>query len=223
MTCKVLLVEDYSALNPFDGVSNHPTFLVLKRDAVNVFPVPYRSWTPGAKVAFKLHRYSSAADFRKTAKCNDGLAAPVPGGNGARPWLVGSAAEQAVFKDLFASPEPAYKARKGVTTDRNGIYWVEALASTSIETVTVRNAADIGRTKGIPVVTGSIETKHLFRENCGGGCLRALQGICRLQITNHFSLGFLRQVDKIVFGALPDPGTDVFRFVQQPSVGSQPS
>ena len=162
LTCKVLLVEDYSALNPFDGVSNHPTFLVLKRDAVNVFPVPYRSWTPGAKVAFKLHRYSSAADFRKTAKCNDGLAAPVPGGNGARPWLVGSAAEQAVFKDLFASPEPAYKARKGVTTDRNGIYWVEALASTSIETVTVRNAADIGRTKGIPVVTGSIETKHLF-------------------------------------------------------------
>jgi hypothetical protein len=49
-----------------------------------------------------------------------------------------------------------------VTTDRNGIFWVYALDESAGDLVTVRNAADIGKTKGIPQVTATIEAEHLF-------------------------------------------------------------
>lgn len=162
LACKAILVEDYQAIRPFDGVSNHPTFLLLERDAANTFPVPYRCWVAGEGPASSMRRFSSAEEFRSIAKCIDSLATPVPGGAGNRPWLVGTAVDQAIFAKVFASPSPEYKARKGVTTDRNGIFWVRAIGSASEKTVIVRNAADIGKTKGIPEVTGAIESKHLF-------------------------------------------------------------
>lgn len=162
LTCKVLLVEDYQHIRPFDGVSNHPTFLVLERDATTVFPIPYRIWKSGQGSNSKLRWFSSSEEFRSTATCIEGIALPVPGGDGNRPWIVGSIEEQAVFSKLFANTQPEYKARKGVTTDRNGIFWVHALERGAEDTVIVRNAANIGKTKGIPEITGPIEAVHLF-------------------------------------------------------------
>lgn len=123
LPCRVLLVEDYQDIRPFDGVSNHPTFLMIQRDATTAFPVPYRSWTLGASNSAPQRTYASADEFRRTAKRIDGTAVPVPGGNGTRPWLIGSIQDQAVFTKVFAAgAKPEYKARKGITTDRNGIF-----------------------------------------------------------------------------------------------------
>lgn len=163
LQCRVLLVEDYQDIKPFDGVSNHPTFLMLQRDAATAFPVPYRSWTVGPNSSANQRAYASAEQFRRTAIRIDGTAVPVPGGDGTRPWLVGSAQDQAVFSKVFAAgAKPEYKARKGITTDRNGIFWVHATSSVGTDLVTVRNAADIGKTKGIPQITATVESEHLF-------------------------------------------------------------
>ncbi|WP_456282167.1 SAM-dependent methyltransferase [Cupriavidus sp. JZ107] len=163
LPCRVLLVEDYQDIRPFDGVSNHPTFLMLQRDASTAFPVPYRSWTVDENGSTNQRTYASANQFRSTAKRIDGIAVPVPGGDGTRPWLVGSAQEQAVFSKVFAADAmPEYKARKGITTDRNGIFWVHTAGAVGPDLVTVRNAADIGRTKGIPQITAAVESEHLF-------------------------------------------------------------
>nr|WP_249728969.1 N-6 DNA methylase [Acidovorax sp. CCYZU-2555] len=163
LQCRVLLVEDYQDIKPFDGVSNHPTFLMLQRDAATSFPLPYRSWTTDPNGSGNQRTYASAEHFRRTAKRIDGTAIPVPGGDGTRPWLVGSAHDQAVFSKVFAAgAEPEYKARKGITTDRNGIFWVHATGAVGSNLVTVRNAADIGKTKGIPQITATVESEHLF-------------------------------------------------------------
>lgn len=163
LQCRVLLVEDYKDIKPFDGVSNHPTFLILQRDAATTFPVPYRSWTSDPNGSANQRTYASAAQFRSTAKRIDGTAVPVPGGDGTRPWLVGSAQDQAVFSKVFAAgAKREYKARKGVTTDRNGIFWVHATGTVGTSLVTVQNAADIGKTKGIPQITATVESEHLF-------------------------------------------------------------
>ncbi|MDZ4145177.1 MAG: N-6 DNA methylase [Burkholderiales bacterium] len=162
LQCRVLLVEDYQDVKPFDGVSNHPTFLMLQRDAATAFPVHYRSWTPNPN-SVNQRTYSSAEQFRRTAKRVDGIAVPVPGGDGTRPWLVGSSQDQAVFSKVFAAgAKPEYKARKGITTDRNGIFWVHAVGATGTGLVTVQNASDIGKTKGIPQITAAVESEHLF-------------------------------------------------------------
>lgn len=163
LQCRVLLVEDYQDIRPFDGVSNHPTFLMLQRDASTAFPVPYRSWSQEVNGSANPRTYASADQFRSTAKCIDGIAVPVPGGDGTRPWLVGSEQDQAVFSKVFAAgAKPEYKARKGITTDRNGIFWVHATGSVGPGMVSVRNAADIGKTKGIPQITATVESEHLF-------------------------------------------------------------
>lgn len=163
LPCRVLLVEDYQDIRPFDGVSNHPTFLMLQRDAATTFPVPYRSWAVDANGSAGQRTYVSADQFRRTAKRTDGMAVPVPGGDGTRPWLVGSAQDQAVFSKVFAAgAKPEYRARKGITTDRNGIFWLRATAAVGANLVTVQNAADIGKTKGIPQITATVEAEHLF-------------------------------------------------------------
>lgn len=163
LQCRVLLVEDYQDIKPFDGVSNHPTFLLLQRDAATAFPVPYSSWTAAPNGSVTRRTYASAEQFRRTAKRIDRIAIPVPGGDGTRPWLVGSAQEQAVFSKVFAAgAKPEYKARKGITTDRNGIFWVHATGAVGPGLVTVQNAAEIGKTKGIPQITAAVESQHLF-------------------------------------------------------------
>ncbi len=160
--CRVLLVEDFDAISPFDGVTNLPRFLVLERDAQAFFPVPYRAWNPGSAPPATLRRSASAQDFRNAATATDYVGVPVPGGGGGRPWLIGSAEDQLVFAKVFAGAERAYQARKGVTADRNGVFWVYEDGLASGKSVTVRNAATIGKTKGIQEVTARIESEHLF-------------------------------------------------------------
>jgi len=160
--CKVLLVEDFDDISPFDGVTNLPRFLVLERNAKTVFPVPYRIWVTNEVPASTLRRSNCAEVFRKAAKPIDYLAIPVPGGDGGRPWLIGSAEEQDIFKKVFASAKPMYQARKGVTADRNGVFWVYEAGESEGTAISIRNAASIGKTKGIPEITARIESEHLF-------------------------------------------------------------
>lgn len=162
LACKVLMVQDFQDIRPFDGVSNHPTFMLLQRDAPTVFPVPYTVWKSAGDTA-KLRTFASAERFRRTAQPVEWVGVPVPGGDGTRPWLVGSEHDQTVFAKVFAvDAKPEYQARKGVTTDRNGIFWVYTTETDSLDVVTVRNAANIGKTKGIPEITATIESEHVF-------------------------------------------------------------
>jgi hypothetical protein len=162
LSCKVLLVQDFQDIRPFDGVSNHPTFLMLESDASTVFPVSYTVWKAAGE-GVKLRSFKSAEHFRSSAEPLSLVAVPVPGGDGTRPWLVGSKLDQAVFAKVFAADEkPEYQARKGVTTDRNGIFWIYATETDNAAVMTVRNAAEIGRTKGIPEITATIEAEHVF-------------------------------------------------------------
>lgn len=160
--CKVLLVEDFDEVKPFDGVTNLPRFLAVERNAATVFPVPYRKWILAAVPASKLRCSANAEAFRQGAQRKDYTAVPVPGGNSGRPWLIGSARAQAVFSKIFAGSERVYQARKGVTADRNGVFWVREESQRDEKSVTVRNAASVGKTKGIPEITAPIESMHLF-------------------------------------------------------------
>jgi hypothetical protein len=160
--CKVLLVEDFDAISPFEGVTNLPRFLLIERDAETVYPVPYRIWKSGKTSLAALRQSKSSTEFRDAAIRIDRVGRPVPGGNGDRPWLIGTKEEQLIFEKVFATAKPLYKARKGVTADRNGIYWVTETGKNDGKTALVTNAASIGKTKGIPQITARIESAHLF-------------------------------------------------------------
>lgn len=161
LTCEVLLVEDFTAIAPFDGVTNRPAFLVVRRNGHTQFPVSYRRWSARGSKGETLRYFHSAQEFQQLATPTDLLAAPVPGG-GARPWLIGTAAQHDVFVRVFSSSAQHYAARKGVTTDRNGIFWLHVVKAAGPELVIIANAAGIGRTKGIAAKQSVVEASHIF-------------------------------------------------------------
>lgn len=161
VTCAVEFVEDYTPVLPFEGVSNNPTFLVVKRGATTVFPITYRVWSAYDEHGKRKRSFADSRDFQACADSVDYLAQPVPGGGRSRPWIVGTDAEQKIFESVFGPSSLVYTARKGVTTDRNGIFWVE-VTDAGRDVVRIKNAADVGKTKGIPTKRAIIEKEHVF-------------------------------------------------------------
>lgn len=212
--CAVERVEDYSELRPFDGVSNRPTLLVLRRDEQTTFPVPYRVWSAAGADERRIRRFQSAKSFTATASAVDLEARPVPGGKGRRPWLVGDQADHKIFEKVFSTSEPTYTARKGVTSDRNGIFWVRVIQQLPPSNAQVINAANIGRTKGIPERQGIVEVEHLFPLLRGRGVLpfcaqpdselrilvpqRGMHGDPELDLTARLSHSFLSGFKEIL-------------------------
>ncbi len=141
--CRVLAVEDFKAQAPFEGVSVHPALLLLEAGGgPTCWPIPYR-----------IHERNGPA--------REVLAAPLPGAPDG-PWLKGSAEQHILWQRLFDAAAPAaYRARKGVTTDRNGIYFVNAMKSAG-GLIRVRNEPGRGRSAGLARIEAEIEADHLF-------------------------------------------------------------
>lgn len=158
--CRVLSVEDFKNVKAFSGVTNHPALLLAEQGRATIFPVRYRIWSPPTPPA----TFADGRAFRAKARHDDLLAEPVPGTD-AGPWLKGTTDQHEMWRTLFeaATPSP-YRARKGVTTDRNGIYFLKVRRPRGgrSDFVSVVNDPSVGRTPGIPVVTMEIEREHLF-------------------------------------------------------------
>lgn len=159
---KALSVEDFDALAPFEGVSNHPVLLVLERDEETQYPVLYRVWKPAVIAGGAKRAFEDADEFRALAGHEDLWAQPVPGTE-AGPWLKGTLADHALWQKLFGAAQPRYQARKGVTADRNGIFFVEVLSVASDgKTCRIRNDPSLGRQSSIPQIAAIVESEHLF-------------------------------------------------------------
>ncbi|HEU0086740.1 MAG TPA: hypothetical protein VFQ77_03680 [Pseudonocardiaceae bacterium] len=168
---QVNLVEDYAAVAPFEGASNHATLLALTRGAPTTYPVTYRVWTPprdGAGPRCVKRNFTDAAEFRAASTCVDLQARPVPGTD-AGPWLKGTAAQHAVWAQVFGIQEPVHRARKGVTTDANGIFWVRIEPSSVPGTVIATNNPTCGRRREIGQVRRVIEADHVYPLLRGAG------------------------------------------------------
>ena len=158
--CQVLAVEDFKNLRAFEGVTNHPALLIVQAGKATSFPIRYRIWALASTQA----PVDSGQNFRSRARYLDLLAEPVPGTD-AGPWLKGTHDELLIWRTLFDASAPSpYKARKGVTTDRNGIYFLRVRRSCTVggDLVSVSNDPRAGRTAGIPTIPMDIEATHIF-------------------------------------------------------------
>lgn len=126
------------------------------------YPVTYRVWRPPIIDGRPRRSFETASQFRADAAFVDLLATPVPGTD-AGEWLKGTPADHATWTGIFGPAEPAYRARKGITTDRNGIFFV-AISEIAEDgrTCLIRNDPTVGRTRGLPTVSMPVEMEHLF-------------------------------------------------------------
>ena len=167
---EVLRVEDFAAIAPFEGVNNHCVLLMLQRNGKPTdYPVDYEVWTPPRTLKNKpIRTFVSASSFRERATSEMLKARPVPGTD-AGPWLIGTAARQDVWSHLFGDQKASYLARKGVTTDANGVFFVE-VESVHGDSVAIRNDPTQGRHTGLPRLTGQrVEARHVYPLLRGAG------------------------------------------------------
>ncbi len=150
----VQLVEDYRAIRPFEGVANWPALLLIRRDGnKTVYPVAYRVYR-------KPKGKPTGSDL--LALPEDKLAMPVPGTTDG-PWLVGAKGQLPIWSRLLdaSAGERAYSARKGVTTDANGIFFVNVSASRLDGKVRIANDPSNGRRR-VTRMVADVEPEFIY-------------------------------------------------------------
>lgn len=147
----VEIVEDYAKLRPFEGVANWPTLLLIRRNGkATTYPVNYR-------------RYFKGESRGNLSLYEDLQAIPVPGTD-AGPWLIGTSAEIQIWPKLFkASDKSAYRARKGITTDVNGIFFVSVHpVPANDKLLRISNDPRKGRRRDIVETSAIVERDDIF-------------------------------------------------------------
>ncbi|RHO53511.1 hypothetical protein DW094_11290 [Ruminococcaceae bacterium AM07-15] len=148
----VEIVEDYAPLRPFEGVANWPTLLLIRRNNQTTnYPVRYRRFDGVQRGA--TPNLSSYEDLQ---------AIPVPGTD-AGPWLVGTKDEMRVWPELFnAAGNSNYRARKGITTDVNGIFFVDIQPVADHRFVSITNDPCKGRRRDVVKKSAIVEKDDIF-------------------------------------------------------------
>lgn len=147
----VEMVEDYAQLRPFDGVANWPALLLIRRNGkATTYPVNYR-------------RYFKGGSRGNLSSYEDLQAMPVPGTD-AGPWLVGTRREIKVWPRLFKSSDKStYRARKGITTDVNGIFFVSVHpVPANNKLLHISNDPRKGRRRDIVATSAIVEREDIF-------------------------------------------------------------
>ncbi len=138
-------VDDLSALKPFSGAAGRTAVLVAQRGTPTRYPVVWNRW-PRAGRAPRVDE--SLQTVRQRARPAALCAEPVSEQEPTSPWLVGTPEELVQLRRL-AGPSP-YRARKGVDTSLNAVFWVEVLGD-SEDLVRIRNAQTRSRVRVEPV------------------------------------------------------------------------
>ncbi len=164
-------VDDMGALTPFEDVSNYTVVMVLdKAETPGEFPVPYRRWTAQSGYSRSIPATLSLKDVMQRLSQIDMEAAPVQ--NAGTPWAVLPPGRFAIFRPMAGSCD-WYKGRKGITCDRNGIYFVPILERGSNNLVRIQSCPDAGTSDIGPMKTAWVETELLYPLIKGAGDFEA--------------------------------------------------
>jgi len=154
----VVHVDDMSDLKPFEGASNRTAIVVLERDRVTRYPVPYTHWRKkggGAAIPEAL----SLEEVQAITVRRNFVAEPVDEVDLASAWISGRPrALKAVKKVLGASD---YRARAGTCTWLNGVYWLEVVQRRPDGLIVVSNMTKGGKRR-VENVQAVIEPELLY-------------------------------------------------------------
>ena len=156
-------VQDFNLIAPFSGVSNHPVLMLAQNGSATNYPVSYRIWKRPDGDQRRRSTFTDPEEFTRWAESEDLLASPVYGTDSG-PWLKGMPHQHDQWQFMFNSDsKPAYMARKGVCTDRNGIFFVRVLGTPDSPLCRISNNPALGKITEIPQVTRAIvEHEHVF-------------------------------------------------------------
>ncbi|MBU8711118.1 N-6 DNA methylase [Brevibacillus parabrevis] len=157
---RVMKVEDFTSIKPFEGATNKPALILLEKGNKNTeYPVPWIVWSKKNKN--RISDDSSLQTVIDNTIRSEMSAYPIYADGG--PWLTLTPeyVDQCI-QLINRQGEHNYPARKGICTDRNGIYYGAILDKRGRTDVIFENNPDLGRTTGIPIIRSILEKDLIY-------------------------------------------------------------
>lgn len=144
---KVESVNDFVEVEPFKdlGVNNKTATIILRKGEANSYPVLYKKWRKCSKKVIGSNESKEGVLERKIA-CTELYASPIHEYNS--PWMIAAGNEKKLFdKMINKKGSPAYRARKGVDTSANAIFWVTEKKKIKNDLILIDNSPENSRKK----------------------------------------------------------------------------
>lgn len=137
---KPLSVDDFSAIQVFEGATNRTAVFVCERQRKRFdYPVTYHSWRGRSRI----DQSEPLQDVKARTSCVKLGAIPVHPGKGSSPWLTAPKdALRGIQKAIGRSP---YSAKAGCTTWLNGVFWIRVIDRLADGLLLIENIHDVGR------------------------------------------------------------------------------
>lgn len=188
-------VDDMKALKPFNDAANHTVVAIFdKSKKPGKYPVPYRLWNSAPGFTRAIPPSLSLPAVMERVAITTKEAAPVD--EKGSPWAVLTKGRFKILKAL--SGECTWVAgRKGITTDLNGVYFVNVLQDNGT-LVQIRSRPEAGKKALGTVKTAWVEPKLLYPLVKGAGDFEP----CYLRLNNP------NRVDEKLYTFVPNIGID---------------
>lgn len=138
----VISVDDMVTLQPFDASNKTSVFVAEKSKKPNKYPVNYFKWIK--KSGYAANPRHSISIIKENVDIEEQIAIPIDKNEPSSPWLSGKESVVSRLRKLVGNSY--YKARKGVDTSLNQVFWVKAIQAKS-NLIKVNNCQSRGRTE----------------------------------------------------------------------------
>jgi type I restriction-modification system DNA methylase subunit len=152
---KVLKAHDLVSVQPFEKAANKTAMIVLRKNNITTYPVPYTLWKRKKGVG-KIPTDLNFEDALALLHRERLLAQPMGSDTGS--WQTISPSQN-VLSNIQGKNE--YQARRGAETDPYGVFLVEVVRVLSSEDLLIKNLYDIGKKK-IQQVQETVEQKLVY-------------------------------------------------------------
>lgn len=154
---RVMEVDDFSAMQPFDGATNRTSVITLDTEAETSYPVKYNVWR--LKEGMSFDSGASLSQVTERTILLERVAAPV--GDELSPWCVVPDSQILSVIKKVTNGVSGYRAWKGADTrGGNGLFWLQLLKSTAT-TLLCRNTPEFSR-KDPPQLEWGFEKELVF-------------------------------------------------------------
>ena len=155
-------VNDFVEVEPFKdlGVINKTATIVLQKNETNTYPVLYKKWHKCNKKVISSTE-SKEEVLNKQIGCEKLYASPINEYNS--PWMIATVAQKEIFNKMINKGfKPAYRARKGVDTSANAIFWVKEKKKVKSNLILVDNSPENSRKEISRIMNFPLEMDYVY-------------------------------------------------------------
>ena len=144
VSLKMLAVDDFSAMQPFEGAMNRTAVFTLQKGRPTTYPVAYNVWHKATKVSVPFTALLDEAKPLLTLK--EFYAEPVDANDKTSAWLTARRDALRALRKVLGQSD--YRAHAGAYSGgANAVYWLQVLRQNPDGTVQVRNITERAKRK----------------------------------------------------------------------------